>query len=151
MLTVNEATWRKMLFYLLFLFPFTTFPILCLVDTVTVLENFLSTEYLSLTLSNAYKSQHLSLRSMLVYIRDDWQFSFRRLLFYFRLESYELFERTKFAGKYIRTNTLIKHSHETSYEACYERIYEVPTNFRTKFNKTTPWSINILLRALIAI
>jgi len=47
--------------------------------------------------------------------------------------------RTKFAGKYVHTNTLIKHSHETSYEACYQRIYEVPTNFRTKFNKTTPW------------
>jgi len=46
--------------------------------------------------------------------------------------------RTKFAGKYVHTNTLIKHSHETSYEACYQRIYEVPTNFRTKFNKTTP-------------
>ena len=75
---------------------------------------------------------------------DDWQFSHRRLLFYFRLESYELFERTKFAGKYIRTNTLIKHSHESSYEACYERIYEVPTNFRTKFNKTTPSNVFII-------
>jgi len=40
---VNEATWSKMLFYLLFLFPFTSFPILCSVDAVTVLENFLST------------------------------------------------------------------------------------------------------------
>jgi len=40
---VNEGTWSKMLFYLLFLFPFTSFPILCLVDAVTVLENFLST------------------------------------------------------------------------------------------------------------
>ena len=69
---------------------------------------------------------------------DDWQLSHRRLLFYFRLESYERFERTKFAGKYGRTNTLIKHSHETSYEACYERIYEVPTNLCTKSNKTTP-------------
>jgi len=46
-----------MLFYLLFLFPFTSFQILYMVDAVTVLENFLSTESLSVTLSNVYKSQ----------------------------------------------------------------------------------------------
>ena len=84
---VNEATWSKMPFYLLFLFPFTSFPILCLVDAVTVLDNFLSTESRSVTLSDPSLFTLEMIDSSLL---DAWHFSHRRLLFYFRLESYEV-------------------------------------------------------------